>query len=163
MKPISDLDTSPDENAHDDGLVDPHLHGSCCHACGFAAELEKSGVPPPVPGKKLMFPMDAAGVPRGAAIIVRQSGQERDADVIDVTTREVLIGRVDDNHVVLAKPNISKRQMRITFSDGVATVADMKSCCGSWVNGKRITVPQALCEGDKMYVGDFTLELVRIP
>ncbi len=151
------------DNHDDPGFVDPHMHGACCHACGFAAEFEKSGVPPPAPGTPLMFPLDDAGVPKGAAVIVRQHGHERDADVYDVSKPQVQFGRVQGNDIVLPKGNITKRQMLISFADGAAIVMDSQSACGTFVNGKRISGPHRLCEGDRIYAGDFTVELVRIP
>ena len=91
------------DNDDDDGFVDPHAHGACCHACGFAAELEKSGVPPPTPGAPLAFPIDDAGVPRGAAIIVRERGNERDAEVYDVTKADVQFGQFANRREQLAQ------------------------------------------------------------
>src|SRR5438128_1621523 len=103
---------------HDDepnDWVDPHAHGSCCQACGFSTELEKSGVPPPAPGKPLVFPLDGNGAPIGAVVVMRHKGAPRDNEVVDVTTREVRIGRVADNDVAIPHAVISKRQSVLVF------------------------------------------------
>ena len=43
------------------------------------------------------------------------------------------------------------------FRDGTLCVVDLRSSCGTYVNGRRIVEPTVLCEGDKVYVGDFVL------
>lgn len=72
---------------------------------------------------------------------------------------EITIGRVKDNDIVLAKNNISKRHARIVRKDNRFKIIDLKSTNGTYINGRRIDGPYDLKEGDKIYVGDFTLEL----
>ena len=75
---------------------------------------------------------------------------------------EVTIGRVQGNDIVLPKSNISKRHARLINNDGSFVVIDSKSTNGTYINGKRIDAPYDLNAGDKIFVGDFTLE-VNIP
>ena len=72
---------------------------------------------------------------------------------------EVTIGRVQGNDVVLPKGNISKRHSRIVLKDGKFIIIDMQSTNGTYVNGKKITTPQVIKGTDKIYIGDFTLQL----
>lgn len=72
---------------------------------------------------------------------------------------EVTIGRVQGNDVVLPKGNISKRHSRIVLKDGKFIIIDMQSTNGTYVNGKKITTPQVIKATDKIYIGDFTLQL----
>ncbi len=72
---------------------------------------------------------------------------------------EVTIGRIQGNDIVLAKSNISKRHARIINNGGSFVVIDSKSTNGTYVNGKRIDAPHDLRAGDKIFVGDFTLEV----
>jgi pilus assembly protein CpaF len=72
---------------------------------------------------------------------------------------EITIGRVQGNDIVLPKSNISKRHARIVKSGGNYVVIDAKSTNGTYVNGKKIAAPHDLRAGDKVFVGDFTLEL----
>ncbi len=72
---------------------------------------------------------------------------------------EITIGRVQGNDIVLPKSNISKRHARIIDNNGAYVVVDSKSTNGTYINGKRIDAPYDIREGDKIYVGDFTLEL----
>ena len=75
---------------------------------------------------------------------------------------EVLIGRVKGNDVVLPKTNVSKRHSRLVVKDGKIILIDLKSTNGTFVNGRKITGPQVMQEGDKIYIGDFTIEVKEI-
>ena len=76
---------------------------------------------------------------------------------------EVLIGRVKGNDIVLPKTNVSKRHSRIVIKDGKIILIDLKSTNGTFVNGRKITSPQVMQDGDKIYIGDFTIEVREIP
>lgn len=72
---------------------------------------------------------------------------------------EITIGRVQGNDIILPKGNISKRHSRIVLKDGKFIIVDLKSTNGTYVNGKKITAPQVVKSSDKIYIGDFTLQL----
>ncbi len=72
---------------------------------------------------------------------------------------EITIGRVQGNDIILPKGNISKRHSRIVLKDGKFIIVDLKSTNGTYVNGKKITAPQVVKATDKIYIGDFTLQL----
>ncbi len=90
-------------------------------------------------------------------IVITEKGGKPRAEVFD--QGEITIGRVQGNDIVLPKGNISKRHSRIVQRDGKFIIVDLKSTNGTYVNGKRISAPQVLKEGDKLYVGDFTITL----
>lgn len=90
-------------------------------------------------------------------IVVTEKGGKPRAEVFD--QGEITIGRVQGNDIVLPKGNISKRHSRIVQRDGKFIIVDLKSTNGTYVNGKRISAPQVLKEGDKLYIGDFTITL----
>ncbi len=75
---------------------------------------------------------------------------------------EVLIGRVKGNDVVLPKTNVSKRHSRIVVKDGKIILIDLKSTNGTFINGRKINGPHVMQEGDKVFIGDFTLEVKEI-
>jgi pilus assembly protein CpaF len=77
----------------------------------------------------------------------------------DFDKDEITIGRVKENDIVLAKNNISKRHVRIVRKEDKFKIIDLKSTNGTYINGRRIDGPYDLKEGDKIYVGDYTLEL----
>jgi pilus assembly protein CpaF len=66
---------------------------------------------------------------------------------------------VPGNDVVLPKGNVSKRHSRIVLKDNRFIVVDLKSTNGTYVNGRKITSPLVVKEGDKIYIGDFILTL----
>jgi len=72
---------------------------------------------------------------------------------------EITIGRVQGNDVILPKGNISKRHSRLVFKDNKVIIVDLKSTNGTYVNGKKITAPQVVKASDKIYIGDFTLQI----
>ena len=72
---------------------------------------------------------------------------------------EVSLGRVQGNDIVLPKSNISKRHCRFVQTSKGWSVQDNNSTNGTFVAGKRISTGYDLRPGDKVTVGDFTLEL----
>jgi pilus assembly protein CpaF len=72
---------------------------------------------------------------------------------------EISIGRVQGNDIVLPKSNISKRHARIVINGNSAVVIDAKSTNGTYISGKRLGGPTELRPNDKVYIGDFTLEV----
>jgi pilus assembly protein CpaF len=93
-------------------------------------------------------------------VITEKEGPERR---ITFTEAEVTVGRVPGNDVVLPKGNVSKRHSRIVFKDNRFIVVDLKSTNGTYVNGRKITSPLVVKEGDKIYVGDYILTLEGAP
>ncbi len=90
-------------------------------------------------------------------IVITEKGGKPRSEAFD--QNEITIGRVQGNDIVLPKGNISKRHSRIVLRDGKFIIVDLKSTNGTFVNGKRISSPQVLKDSDKIYIGDFTLQL----
>src|SRR5688500_18580947 len=93
-------------------------------------------------------------------ITINEKGGQ--AKSLDFDKNEITIGRVQGNDVVLPNGNISKRHSRIVLKDGKFIIIDMQSTNGTYVNGKKITTPQVVKSTDKIYIGDFTLQLSPI-
>ena len=79
--------------------------------------------------------------------------------VRDFDQAEITIGRVQGNDIVLPKSNVSKQHAHIAGHGGKLMVHDDKSTNGTYVNGKRIAAPYELHPGDKVFVGDFVMEV----
>ncbi len=90
-------------------------------------------------------------------VVINEKGGA--TDNLSFDKDEITVGRVKENDIVLAKNNISKRHVRIVRKDGRFKIIDLKSTNGTYINGRRIDGPYDLKEGDKIYVGDYTLEL----
>src|SRR3954465_10837945 len=78
---------------------------------------------------------------------------------LDFEAEEITIGRVDENDICLPKGNISKKHTKIVVKDGKGIVLDLKSTNGTYVNGKKLAGPQVIGPADKVYIGDFILNV----
>jgi pilus assembly protein CpaF len=78
---------------------------------------------------------------------------------LDFVSEEITIGRVDENDICLPKGNISKKHTKIVVKDGKIIVLDLKSTNGTYVNGKKVAGPQVITPIDKVYIGDFILNV----
>src|SRR5215213_6066898 len=91
------------------------------------------------------------------AIVITEKGGEQRRIVFNKP--EVTIGRVQGNDIVLPKGNVSKRHARIVLKDGKFIIVDLKSTNGTYVNGRKITSPLVIKDSDKIYIGDFILNV----
>lgn len=73
---------------------------------------------------------------------------------------EITLGRVQGNDLVLPKGNVSKRHARILYREGRFIVADLNSTNGTYVNRRRIAQATIIREDDRVYVGDFIIQVV---
>ncbi|HZR07589.1 MAG TPA: ATPase, T2SS/T4P/T4SS family, partial [Myxococcales bacterium] len=78
---------------------------------------------------------------------------------LDFEAEEITIGRIDENDICLPKGNISKKHTRIVVKDGRIIVLDLKSTNGTYVNGRKLAGPQVISSADKVYIGDFILNV----
>src|SRR3954464_4486183 len=78
---------------------------------------------------------------------------------LDFESEEITIGRVDENDICLPKGNISKKHTKIVVKDGKIIVLDLKSTNGTYVNGRKNAGPQLISPADKVYIGDFILNV----
>lgn len=77
----------------------------------------------------------------------------------DFSTSAITIGRMKGNDVVLPKGNVSKKHSRISVVDGNLFISDMNSTNGTYVNGRKVAGDQPITENDKIYIGDFILQV----
>ncbi|MCK6547774.1 FHA domain-containing protein [Myxococcota bacterium] len=71
-------------------------------------------------------------------------------------------GRLPSNDVILLGDLVSRHHSRITFFEGKATLQDLGSHNGSWVNGERVST-RVLKPGDLVRVGNFKLSFHEGP
>jgi pilus assembly protein CpaF len=72
---------------------------------------------------------------------------------------EVTIGRMKGNDIVLPKGNVSKKHARLIKDGSDLKVDDLNSTNGTYVNGRKVTAQTDVSEDDKIYIGDFILQL----
>jgi pSer/pThr/pTyr-binding forkhead associated (FHA) protein len=76
------------------------------------------------------------------------------------TVRDItVIGRSDDADVQIDDPYASDYHLRLALQEGRVTVHDLGSTNGTYVNGRRVTVPVPLSKGDAVQVGKTIMEV----
>jgi pSer/pThr/pTyr-binding forkhead associated (FHA) protein len=70
---------------------------------------------------------------------------------------EQIVGRDPALDLVLDSPKVSRRHARIAIAAESATIEDLGSKNGSFVDDVRIEVPTALRSGSRVRLGRFTL------
>jgi uncharacterized protein (TIGR02996 family) len=90
-------------------------------------------------------------------VVVTAKGGEPTSEFFDKA--EITIGRESMNDLVLPKGNISKRHARVVCKDDKIILVDLKSTNGTYLNGRKLTSPLVVHEGDKVYIGDFMLAI----
>jgi DNA-binding winged helix-turn-helix (wHTH) protein len=66
---------------------------------------------------------------------------------------ENVLGRTDDGVAWLESPTVSRRHARILVSGGRATIEDLGSKNGTYLQGRRLTEPCVLADGDDIRTG----------
>ncbi len=72
---------------------------------------------------------------------------------------ELLIGRGEGCHVRLIAPSVSRRHLRMLAVADAVIAFDLDSHNGTWVNGKPVTDPVELHDGDTVLVGSQSFAL----
>jgi DNA-binding winged helix-turn-helix (wHTH) protein len=79
-------------------------------------------------------------------------------DDVDLAEGESIIGRTPESTVQIACERVSRRHARIVVANGRATIEDLGSKNGTFVDGRRIDVPTELVDGQRISVGPIELE-----
>jgi pSer/pThr/pTyr-binding forkhead associated (FHA) protein len=90
-----------------------------------------------------------------AALVIRQRPDP--APRFSITNDALLIGRNEDNDVVLESPRVSRYHARVIWTGAEYRVEDLGSKNGTWLNGSRIETASHLKDGDTLQVGDVIL------
>lgn len=85
-------------------------------------------------------------------LVVRR-GQFLEAEY-PLSDRAVTIGREATNDIMVQELEISRRHATITFSNRRHLIEDLNSTNGTFVNGRRISTPVPLRDGDIIDLGD---------
>ena len=90
-------------------------------------------------------------------VSVRERGKEEHPFTFDKDT--IVIGRLRVNDVILPKRNISKKHATLELVGDEVRLTDMGSTNGTYLNGKRIMEPVAVVSTDKIFVGDYIIQI----
>src|ERR1700683_614113 len=78
---------------------------------------------------------------------------------LPLTDGEHIAGRDVECSLVIDGTTVSRRHARITVAHGAATIEDLDSTNGTYVNGTRISAPTRLTPGDEFALGS---EVLRV-
>ncbi len=109
-----------------------------------------------------LVPAQHRGVERGPEAYIVIDGPGHDATRLALREGITSFGRLPANDVILLGDLVSRHHARITFFEGQATLQDLNSHNGSWVNGER-TKCRVLEPGDSVRVGNFRISFHRGP
>jgi len=87
---------------------------------------------------------------------VGKKGGGSSLQVIDRT--EITLGRSKHADIVLDSHLVSRQHARIVFEGGRATVTDLDTSNGTYVNGRKIAGKVEISSADKVYIGDFVVQ-----
>ena len=90
-------------------------------------------------------------------VSVRECGKEEHPFTFDKDT--IVIGRLRVNDVILPKRNISKKHATLELVGDEVRLTDMGSTNGTYLNGKRIMEPVSVVSTDKIFVGDYIIQI----
>ncbi len=89
-------------------------------------------------------------------LFVRSDSQKGlEIEITDVT----VLGRSDEADLVLDDPYASDFHMRLVAQENAMMLHDLGSTNGTYVNGRRVTVPTELRRGDNIQVGKTVIEV----
>jgi predicted RecA/RadA family phage recombinase len=91
-----------------------------------------------------------------AITLTIQRGPQR-GQRFSVAKDSIVIGRMMGNDVVISDPEVSRRHASIIWERGQPVIRDLGSTNGTFVNGVRITGPQAISDGDTIGLGKVPL------
>jgi len=75
----------------------------------------------------------------------------------------LLIGRQEDADIFLESLAVSRQHARIHYQGGEYFIEDVGSSNGTFINGRRISGPTPLTEGDALQIGPYILNLCADP
>ena len=73
--------------------------------------------------------------------------------MVPLQAGENLIGRTPDATLFVDSPRVSRRHCRILVTQGRATIEDLGSKNGTYLEGSRLEGSSALADGDQITVG----------
>ena len=89
------------------------------------------------------------------------SGKYQGGEFPLIEGQQVVVGRSSELDMVLVEEMVSRRHAQITLRDGVATIEDLGSTNGTFVNGEKIS-KTILREGDRILIGTNILKVIKL-
>lgn len=89
------------------------------------------------------------------------SSPDGTSQVYSIDQREILIGRLPSNDIVIPDRSVSSTHARLLVGEEQLTLVDLNSTNGTFINDERINGPHILSPNDEVRVCEFRLEFVR--
>jgi hypothetical protein len=83
--------------------------------------------------------------------------------VFELDADSYAIGREAGNEIVIEDPQVSRRHAQLTRQGDSYIIEDIGSTNGTYVNGKRVTAPVLLSDGDMVGLADTVVLAVQAP
>ena len=87
------------------------------------------------------------GRAQGAPYLADAAGRQ-----FSLSDQLIVLGRSEKCAVYIADPRVSRRHAQIAWDGEVSTLSDLGSANGTWLNGRRITNPETLRDGDEITI-----------
>ena len=97
---------------------------------------------------------------RSGFILTIQDGRQRGEEYH--FEAEAIMGRIEDNDIIIIDESISRHHAKVWGRRGVFLVEDMGSSNGTRLNGKVITEPEVLKDGDYITVGTINVMFTNL-
>ena len=81
------------------------------------------------------------------------------AGTATAVTGSATIGREPECDLQVLDPEASRRHAKVTIRDGRASIDDLQTVNGTYVNSERILQPYTLAPGDRIQIGEATIQL----
>ncbi len=78
---------------------------------------------------------------------------------VPIIAGSATIGREPECDLQVLDSEVSRRHAKITIRDGVARIDDLQSANGTYVNGERILTSYTFAPGDRIQIGEATIQL----
>jgi hypothetical protein len=73
--------------------------------------------------------------------------------------RPKIVGRSDDADIIIDDSYASEFHLRVGLQDGEVMLNDLGSTNGTYLNGRRVTVPTVITKGDSIQIGKTIFEV----
>lgn len=73
--------------------------------------------------------------------------------------RPKVVGRSNDADIIIDDSYASEFHLRVGLQDGEVTLNDLGSTNGTYLNGRRVTVPTVISRGDSIQIGKTIFEV----
>jgi DNA-binding winged helix-turn-helix (wHTH) protein len=87
---------------------------------------------------------------RDASLPFKLQGEDSDHRLVQGPN---IIGRTADAHICIDRTEVSRCHARIAVSGTTATIEDLGSKNGTYLNGERLDAPAMLTNGDEIWIG----------